>query len=148
MADQPLSKRGCRAKGQDGEREIARLLADLLGVKVKRRVRQHQGDSDLEGLDGWSPEVKRAARPRIAEWWRQTASQAITAGNFPVLFYRLDGGKWRAMWPIFAAMTPGEPCVLAWLDPKLAADSSVEAWASVYRESLKSNGNSNETYEV
>lgn len=145
MADQPLSKRGCCAKGQDGEREIARLLADLLGVKVKRRVRQHQGDSDLEGLDGWSPEVKRAARPRIAEWWRQAASQAITAGNFPVLFYRLDGGKWRAMWPIFAAMTPGEPCVLAWLDPNLAADSSVEAWASVYRESLKSNGNSNET---
>lgn len=29
MADQPLSKRGCRAKGKDGEREIARLLADL-----------------------------------------------------------------------------------------------------------------------
>ncbi|MBK8897385.1 MAG: hypothetical protein IPN66_09330 [Candidatus Competibacteraceae bacterium] len=107
-------------------------------------MRQHQGDSDLEGLDGWSPEVKRAARPRIAEWWRQAASQSDHGRQLPRAVLPSRRRQWRAMWPIFAAMTPKEPCVLAWLDPNLAADSSVEAWASVYRESLKSSGNSNE----
>ncbi|NZA00578.1 hypothetical protein H0I39_00080 [Ottowia beijingensis] len=51
-----------RTKGKVGEREIAALLAELTGCDVRRRVRQHDGDSDLEGLPGWCVEVKRHAR--------------------------------------------------------------------------------------
>lgn len=60
-----------RNKGKDGEREAAALLAGITGLDIRRRVRQHDGDTDLEGLPGWSLEIKRyAAAPRgeIARW--------------------------------------------------------------------------------
>lgn len=63
-----------RNKGKAGEREIAALLAELTGCDVNRRVPQHGGDSDLEGLPGWCIEVKRhakASRAAVAGWWRQ-----------------------------------------------------------------------------
>ncbi len=47
-----------REKGKRGEREVAGIIKTLLGVDVRRRVRQHEGDSDLEGIDGWVIEVK------------------------------------------------------------------------------------------
>ena len=43
-----------RNKGLSGEREVAGLLRDLLGYDVRRRVRQHGGDADLEGVPLWS----------------------------------------------------------------------------------------------
>ena len=61
-----------RNKGKAGEREIASLLADLTGFDVRRRVRQRDGDSDLEGIPGWVVEVKRhakATRASIRAWW-------------------------------------------------------------------------------
>ena len=64
-----------RNKGAGGEREIAGIMRDLTGWDVRRRVRQHDGDSDLEGVPGWSVEVKRhrtASRGDIAGWWRHT----------------------------------------------------------------------------
>ena len=51
--------RAQREKGKRGEREVAALIRDLLGYEVRRRVRQHDGDSDLVGVPGWSIEVKR-----------------------------------------------------------------------------------------
>jgi hypothetical protein len=91
-----------RSKGQSGEREVATLLTQLTGHDVRRRVRQHDGDSDLDGLPGWSIEVKRYASVtpgRIAgEWWPQALAQARAAGNRPVLFYRADRGGWHAVW--------------------------------------------------
>jgi len=35
-----------RNKGKRGEREVAGLIRELLGVDASRRVRQHDGDSD------------------------------------------------------------------------------------------------------
>lgn len=91
-----------RNKGKAGERELARLLADLTGHDVRRRVRQHDGDDDLEGLPGWSIEAKRykAAPPAlVAQWWAQAVTQADRAGTWPVLFYRPDRQGWRCVWP-------------------------------------------------
>jgi len=39
-----------RTKGRRGESELARLLADLTGWTVRRRVRQHDGDSDIDDM--------------------------------------------------------------------------------------------------
>ena len=103
-----------RSKGKSGEREIAGILRDLTGWDVQRRVRQHDGDSDLVGIPGWSAEVKRhkaAGRGQIGAWWRQTVEQATTLATgdengskrvfelpkLPVLFYRLDRADWRAV---------------------------------------------------
>jgi hypothetical protein len=42
-----------RNKGKAGERGAAALVCDLTGWDVQRRVRQHDGDSDLAGVPGW-----------------------------------------------------------------------------------------------
>lgn len=91
-----------RTKGASGERELAALLSELSGRRIARRVRQHAGDSDLMGLDGWVIECKRTAsayQHLKLGWWRQTAEQARAAGAIPVLFFRQDRGTWRAIWP-------------------------------------------------
>ena len=120
-----------RNKGAGGERELANLLAGLTGWDVRRRVRQHDGDSDLEGVPGWSVEVKRHARaPRasIAAWYAQSVSQAQVGGLLPVLFYRENRQPWRAVWPLSALLTQQHTGM--WTDYLWTADSSVEAWAS------------------
>ena len=89
-----------RNKGKAGEREAAELVRELTGWDVRRRVRQHGGDSDLEGVPGWSVEVKRhrtATRAELAQWWRQAVSQSGDAR--PLLLYRADRAEWRAVWP-------------------------------------------------
>lgn len=117
-----------RTKGASGEREVSALIRDLTGWEVKRRVRNDHGDSDLIGIPGWSPEVKRhakATRGDIAQWWAQAERQA--QGLKPVLFYRLDRADWRAVWPLAAAIG-GEWGGIEW-----TAETTVEAWAAVAR---------------
>lgn len=94
-----------RRKGADGEREVARLIHDLVGVRMRRRLSQYQsGGFDLEPADGSSLlaghaiEVKRgrrATQATVARWWQETCEQA---GNLtPVLWFRGDGEAWRVM---------------------------------------------------
>ncbi|HRN76601.1 hypothetical protein [Ottowia sp.] len=124
-----------RRKGKTGEREIANLLADLTGCDVRRRVRQHDGDSDLEGLTGWCVECKRhakASRADIAAWWRQAVAQAEATGALPVLFFRVDRADWRAVWPLAVNLT--EQRAAMWTGYEWTAEGSIEAWCAVYRE--------------
>lgn len=94
-----------RRKGKAGEREAAAILRDLLGVDIRRNLTQSRdGGDDLSGLPGWSIEVKRAARPRLAQWWAQTVEQAN--GSRPVLLYRVDRQDWRAVLAL-ADVLPG-----------------------------------------
>jgi hypothetical protein len=126
-----------RRKGGDGEREIAALVRDLTGWDVKRRVRQHDGDSDIEGVPGWCVEVKRharATRSDVRGWWEQTARQAAAAGLRPVLFYRLDRDEWRAVWPVSALLAV--PGAQTWSGYGLTVEGSIQAWAAVARECM------------
>ena len=121
-----------RNKGQTGEREIAGIVRDLTGWDVRRRVRQHDGDSDLEGVPGWSVEVKRhraATRGDIARWWAQAVAQ--TGDLLPVLFYRVDRDSWRAVWPVATAFGPKTEI---WRSYAWTADMTVDAWAAAARE--------------
>lgn len=98
-----------RNKGKAGERELARLLADLTGHDVRRRVRQHDGDDDLVGVPGWSIEAKRyknAPPALVAQWWAQAVEQSRSTNTLPVLFYRADRAGWRVVWPAGLHMTP------------------------------------------
>lgn len=119
-----------RSKGQRGERELAALIADLTGWDVSRRVRQHDGDSDIDGVPGWSVEVKRSASPLLGTWWAQTVAQATHA--YPVLFYRLDRQDWRALWPV--ALLLKEQRAEYWEGLEWTCNTSVQAWAAVARE--------------
>lgn len=122
-----------RTKGQSGEREAATLVGKLTGFDVRRRVRQHDGDSDLEGLPGWSIEVKRyrSVTPAlIGTWWAQALAQARRTQTKPVLIYRGDRSGWRCVWP--ARLHLGD-----WLDE--GVENTIEArpetwWAMVSRQ--------------
>ncbi len=117
-----------RAKGQVGERQIARELCDLLGLDIRRRVRNHAGESDLTGMSGWSIEVKHCARPEIRAWWEQTIAQA-RPGEIPVLFYRLPRKQWRAV--VHVSTFTGS-AVSASLD--FTVEMPLAAFAEVWRE--------------
>jgi hypothetical protein len=123
-----------RRKGKRGELEVAALLRDHLGASVVRNLTQvRDGGHDLIGLPGWSAEVKRAAQPRVPEWWRQTVGQAD--GARPVLLYRTDRRPWRAVValadvvPGFEGQARGE---VTW-----TLESSLEVFAALVREGLK-----------
>lgn len=124
-----------RSKGKVGEREIAHLIAELTGFPAKRRVRQHEGDSDIEGVPGWSVEVKRhakATKSDIARWWDQAVAQSD--GGVPVLMYRLDRADWRAVWPASVMLAVQHSDM--WREFQWTCESSVEAWAAVARECM------------
>lgn len=107
------------------------MIADITGWQIRRRVRQHDGDSDLEGVPGWSVEVKRHASAgpaaRVA-WWQQSVAQAGDELR-PVVFYRLDRHPWRALWSL-------EELALGrrGTDYTYVAETSIEAWCAVARE--------------
>jgi hypothetical protein len=123
-----------RRKGQSGEREVAKIISDLTGWNVSRKCRQHAGDDDLTGLDGWCAEVKRRARATRGDvrcWWEQSALQAVTEGLLPVLFWRQDRDEWRAVWPVVLVLDAqfAQP----WFTYALTAEGTVESWAAVAR---------------
>jgi hypothetical protein len=112
-----------RRKGQVGEREVAKEIHDLLGFDVRRRVRQHDGDSDLVGVPGWSIEIKNhrtVTRGLLKLWWQQTFLQA--GPLLPVLIYKRGPGWWRAMYY--------SPRVFATIEAELPV------WADEVRNSL------------
>jgi hypothetical protein len=124
-----------RTKGNTGEREIAARVRELTGWDVRRRVRQHDGDSDLEGVPGWSVEVKRhahAARGDIARWWAQAVAQAERTSSVPVLFFRQDRDQWRAVWPLAVHLVQQRAAM--WRDYAWTVEGAVEAWATAARE--------------
>lgn len=124
-----------RTKGKVGEREVSALIRDLTGWDVRRRGRQHDGDSDLTGVPGWSAEVKRhatASHADLRRWWGQAVEQADRDGAKPVLFYRVNRGDWRAVWPTAALLTMQHADW--WTEYDWTADTTVQAWVAVARE--------------
>jgi hypothetical protein len=120
-----------RSKGARGEREVAAIISDLLGYKVSRRCRQHDGDCDLEGVPGWSLEVKNQAhvsRALLKAWWQQAVDQASDE-LCPALWYKRAPGWWRVIW--------GHDGSTDWLS---LHEGEPEAWAAYVREGLPERG--------
>ena len=120
-----------RQKGARGERELAGLLGELLGLELTRNlVQAREGGADLLGIRGWAVEVKRAAKPRLAEWWRQCCEQA-EAGERPALFYRLDRQPWRVVVALRHVATGFDHAPM-----ELRLETDLEVFAALVRESL------------
>jgi hypothetical protein len=103
-------------KGDRAERELAVILADLLGVDVRRKLGAGRTDDvgDMDGLVGWTVEAKNVAN--LADALREgvadsTREQRNAGTPFGVAFVRVRGGTWYAV-------------------------QSLEQWATVYRETL------------
>ena len=119
-------------KGKTGEREVARLLRDLLGTSIHRNLEQSRhGGCDLLGITGWSLEIKRAATPRLNEWWVQTCSQALASGQRPALLYRLNRQPWKAMLALRHVATGFENAPLS-----LRIETGLDEFAALVREFL------------
>jgi hypothetical protein len=123
-----------RNKGAQGEREIAKIWFDLTGVKLERNLDQWRaGGYDLEGLNGYAIEVKRAKKPLLNQWWQQACDQAAKNGLCPVLFYRLDNQKWRIVIPSGLL----NPDFYAGMELEYTIETTPECFAMIWREISK-----------
>jgi hypothetical protein len=137
-----------RRKGASAEREFARALDELLGVRLARNLEQsRQGGHDLiapesaigpvaEALAGLAIEIKRYATTppgSLAQWWKQAVSQGERAHLWPVLAYRGDRQAWRVRLPL-ACLWPATFALWDALD--LTLDLSLSAFACLVREGL------------
>lgn len=104
-----------RRKGKNSELEVALILYDQLGVRVKRNLEQSRnGGHDLvvvdphasevdRSLDEFAIEVKRHSRitdGMIDGFWSQAIQQAEDARKIPALIFRQDRMAWRVMIPM------------------------------------------------
>lgn len=99
-----------RTKGQSAEREIVKLIAPIVAKYypaevVGRNLQQTaSGGHDIAGVPGFAIEVKRQEAIHLKSCWEQTMRQAITAQGRPVLLYRQNHQKWRAVISIYEMM--------------------------------------------
>jgi hypothetical protein len=134
-----------RTKGQVGEREVASIIYDLLGIEVHRNWAEQSahGGADLDGLDGFAIEVKRykAVTPALINgWWKQAVAQAKRSDEVPVLWYRGDRQPWRVVldggWISSIALS-GSKEIESWLfDYEYTMTISPEMFATMIREDM------------
>ena len=103
-----MAKINSRAKGANGEREVAALLqrvvtevALLYGYvapEIRRNTEQSQiGGEDLTGLPWWSIEVKRCERVELDKWWEQACVQARRKAPGSSSWDALAKGGWKRL---------------------------------------------------
>lgn len=81
-------------KGAAGERELANILRDMYGYEVKRGSVFHR-QSDMVGLPGVHPEVKRVERLNIHEAMEQAKAEAAKRKDgIPTVFHRRNRTEW------------------------------------------------------
>ena len=100
-----------RQKGQEGEREIAKIL-NLIVAKVRDECKlkqyakedelfqRNQNQSAVGGSDLSNPlyleiEVKRQEDLSVNSWWKQCITSAERTGGIPILIFRQNRKKWR-----------------------------------------------------
>lgn len=100
-----MGKINSRAKGASGERELIGELKKLLPPELtdglERNLEQVRGGGhDINGLPGWTLEVKRYSEVKPADmerFWLQTTEQARNDHGRPALAYRQDRRDWRVV---------------------------------------------------
>ncbi|MBQ8953208.1 MAG: hypothetical protein IJ048_03755 [Clostridia bacterium] len=88
--------RNPKAKGSQGERELASLLTEA-GFPAHRNDQRDVGgydnpDISAEGLEGWHIEVKRVERLNVGEAMKQAEHDA--AGRVPIVAHRRNRQPW------------------------------------------------------
>lgn len=89
-----MSKSNGRIKGKRGELECAKILGDLLGVKLRRGQQfSGLGGEDVVGLEGIHIEVKRKERLAIYEAIDQSVKDC-TDDQVPIVCHRKNNREW------------------------------------------------------
>lgn len=102
-----------RAKGQQGEREVADMLNGIIwrvmtelgyseedclkGIQTVQRNQNQSavGGNDLTNCFGMSIEVKRQEQLSVNTWWAQCLAAAERNNEMPVLMYRQNRKAWH-----------------------------------------------------
>ena len=121
-----MVKFGIRAKGANGELELAKILNPVVhkvkrskGIpeenilnkhnQIQRNTRQTaNGGSDLINTYGLAIEVKRQQTLNINKWWEQCCKSAFETSEIPVLIFRQNNKAWRVI--MYARIEPSELC--------------------------------------
>lgn len=90
---------GSRNKGARGERELADLLSNELGVAVKRKLGQARDGGDDIQIGKFRIEVKRREKLAIEAWCEQVEA-ACGPQDVPIVAFRRNGKPWRAVVPM------------------------------------------------
>ncbi len=86
-----------RTKGATYEREVSNEIFDVLGVKLKRNLKQYQQSEEGDLIMGnYLIECKRRAKIGVHEFMDQ-ADRACKPGQTPIVIMRADGKKSLAM---------------------------------------------------
>lgn len=94
QSDKVKRGRAARNKGANAERELANFIRDMWNYDVKRG-KVFYGESDLVGLDGIHPEVKRVEKLNIHSAMAQAIKEADKKSDgLPAVFFRRDRGEW------------------------------------------------------
>lgn len=94
-----MSGRMARNKGAAGERELATILTEQLGVEIKRKLGQARDGGDDIQVGKYRIEVKRRERIQIDDWCKQIEA-ACAPGDIPAVAYRRNGQPWRVVVPL------------------------------------------------
>ncbi len=89
-----------RTKGANGEREVCKLIFEILGIEAHRNLSQtRDGGADIK-LPPYSLEVKRRARIGNVYDWMDQAENGCSVNEKPAVVFRADGKKWLACIPL------------------------------------------------
>ena len=88
-----------RAKGASAEREVFKLIGDVLGFKVERNLSQTRDGGYDSVVGDFALEVKRQEALSINAWWEQATTQAgrCDPPKMPMLIYRQSRQPWRVV---------------------------------------------------
>jgi len=89
-----------RQRGQEGEREVANLLTESLGIEVKRLLGQERDMGADISTPPYRWEIKRRKRIGLVYDWMDEANASLKQGERPVVCFRADGKKWIVAIPI------------------------------------------------
>jgi len=111
-----------RVKGQTGERQVQKLMNDVV-IKVRAEQglpvledrdlpfqrNQNQsavGGSDLSNPYGLEIEVKRQEALSVGSWWKQCVASAARSGGIPILIFKQNRKKWRVIMEVEIKIAP------------------------------------------
>ena len=131
MKDAEARGRSSRNKGKAGENTLAKHIRDFYGYDV-RRGHVFDGESDMVGLDGIHPEVKRVEKLSLAATMEQAVSEAERRQDgIPTIFWRRNRERWKV------TMRLGDLMVLAYglhTDDDYLVTMSLPDWMDLYGE--------------
>ena len=122
-----MSSINIRQKGANGEREVAKMLNNIIaGVMVemgfpaeqveaaRSSVQRNQNQSAVGGCDlsnvfDMAVEVKRHENLQVPAWWRQCVSAAERNNELPVLVYRQNRRAWHVRTYAWLPLPGSEP---------------------------------------